>query len=96
MGYSNTVRMAIRSIRRYWENCKFDKLKDEAMKDHKQALNEIIKSGFTWGLKHQLPFNWQELSKSDIISIRNSLYPKPGGNGPRNYKNKNVEKMKET
>jgi len=95
MRYSDSVRLAIRATRSYWRGCTFERLKAEAMKDHKQALQEIIKKGYTWGLKHPLPFEWQGLNRSEMVSIRNSLFPihrknynsSDGDN--RNYSNRN-------
>lgn len=95
MRYSDSVRMAIRSTRSYWKGCIFDRLKTEAMKDHKRALNEIIKSGYTWGLKHQLPFEWESLKRAEIISIRNSLYPRRNHDFHRNSEANNTERRRE-
>ena len=96
MRYNDSVRVAIRATRNYWRGCTFERLKTEAMKDHKQALNEIIKRGFTWGLKHQLPFEWENLKKGDVIAIRNSLFPRRSNEYNSSYShNKNRNKRNE-
>tara|TARA_A100001011_G_C14101111_1_gene752827 strand:+ start:189 stop:473 length:285 start_codon:yes stop_codon:yes gene_type:complete len=93
MGYNDSVRLAIRATRNYWKGCTFSRLKDEAMVDHRRALNEIIGKGYTWGLKHPLPFQWQGMEKSDVISIRNSLFPRKNYNKNR-YEERHKERMK--
>ena len=94
MGHNPTVYSAIKATRKYWSNCKFDRLITEAKKDHRQALNEIIKVGYTWGLKHPLPFDWERLDVTEIISVRNSLFPKKNFEHNKNKKySKNVTEI---
>ena len=72
------IRDAITMIEKYWGHCPSDTLVKEARKDHQQALQELSARGFTWGLKHQLPFDFQELSftKNDYKIMLNVLFGK--------------------
>ena len=76
MGHNPAIRQAVKTTRQYWHNCTFNRLKEEAKDDHRQALNEIIKKGYTWGLKHPLPFDWSQFDVGEIVAVRNTLFPR--------------------
>ncbi len=87
------IKEAISRIERYWEHCPGAKLKEEAKRDHQLALRELSTRGYTWGLKHQLPFEFTRLSftKNDYKIMLNVLF----GSSQRrrkDYQNKNNRK----
>ena len=72
------IRDAITMIQKYWGNCPSTTLIEEAKRDHGQALRELSGRGYTWGFKHQLPFDFTEtqFNKNDYKIMLNVLYGK--------------------
>lgn len=72
------IRDAINSIQNYWKHCPSKTLVEEARKDHGAQLRELASKGYTWGFKHQLPFDFNEtdFTKNDYKIMLNVLYGK--------------------
>ena len=85
------IKDAITRIEKYWEHCPGPELVSEAKRDHQLALRELSTKGYTWGLKHQLPFEFTELSftKNDYKIMLNVLFGK-SQKRRRDYQQKNT------
>ena len=72
------IRDAIGSIQNYWKHCPSKTLVDEAKRDHGQALRELSTKGYTWGFKHQLPFDFTNtnFTRNDYKIMLNVLFGK--------------------
>ena len=72
------IKDAITRIERYWGHCAGPSMVEEAKRDHQLALRELSTQGYTWGLKHQLPFEFTELNftKNDYKIMLNVLFGK--------------------
>jgi len=72
------IKDAITKIERYWQHCAGPEMVKEAKRDHQLALRELSTKGYTWGLKHQLPFEFTDLSftKNDYKIMLNVLFGK--------------------
>ena len=72
------IRDAINTIQNYWKNCPSKTLREEAKRDHGLALRELASRGYTWGFKHQLPFDFvkTQFTKNDYKIMLNVLYGK--------------------
>jgi hypothetical protein len=67
---------AMARIKNYIENCPTNNMKKAAREDFFEAVNEVIKIGYTWGRQHQLPFEIDMLSKMprrDLYKLSNML-----------------------
>ena len=84
------IKEAISRIERYWEHCAGPSMVLEAKRDHQLALRELSTQGYTWGLKHQLPFEFtdQSFTKNDYKIMLNVLFGK-SQRRRRDYQNKN-------
>ena len=66
----------VKLIQGYWASCTNPKMLAQAKKDHRQHLEAIIKTGYTWGLDHQLPFEVSDYSRDDVQVIHSILFGK--------------------
>ena len=74
----------VKLIQTYWTNCTNPKMLAQAKKDHRQHIEEMIRSGYTWGLDHQLPFEIGVYSRGELKAIHSILFSKD-----RKYRTKN-------
>lgn len=86
------IKDAITRIEKYWGHCAGPSMVVEAKRDHQLALRELSTQGYTWGLKHQLPFEFMEqnFTKNDYKIMLNVLFGK-SQKRRRVYQNKNTK-----
>ena len=84
------IRDAINKIQDYWKNCPSNNLAEEAKKDFSAQLRELSSKGYTWGYKHQLPWDPVKVrfEKNDYKIMLNVLYRKQQRRRSE-YQNKN-------
>ena len=56
-------------IEEYLKNCIGDKMKSEAKKDFRTAIEDTIKLGYTWGGRHTIPVDTTKLSKRELKEL---------------------------
>ena len=67
---------AMVKLKTYIENCPTEDMKVAAKNDFVEAIKEYINDGYTWGRRHQLPFEISELSripKKELHRLRKML-----------------------
>ena len=56
-------------IEEYLKNCIGEKMKSEAKKDFRTAIEDTIKLGYTWGGRHTIPVDTTKLSKRELKEL---------------------------
>ena len=74
----------VKLIQNYWGNCTNPKMLAQAKKDHRQHLEEIIRTGYTWGLDHQLPFEVSDFTIGEVKTIHSILFSRERNKRARN------------
>tara|TARA_A100001015_G_scaffold8333_1_gene10242 strand:- start:2244 stop:2471 length:228 start_codon:yes stop_codon:yes gene_type:complete len=61
---------AMVKMKRYIKNCPTEKMQDAAKNDFIAAIKELIDVGYTWGRRHPLPVDVQDLRRLPKRELR--------------------------
>jgi len=66
-----SVFKAMAKIQTYLKHCPTEDIRKEAKNDIASGIKEIMKEGYTWGRTHEIPFEYRDLSESELKQLLN-------------------------